>query len=111
MRNIYYYYDEDSDSDDDKDREADVDTYDQYVGACVQLHVGGKMLGRKVTDIDGSVRGNASSNPNMDWETGDIDFSDGIHAKYTVIAENVYAQCDEEGSQYVLMEGIVGKKI
>jgi hypothetical protein len=71
MRDIDYSDDEDShEQEEEKDDEADVDTYEQYVGAHVQLHVGGKMMGEKVTgrkrEFDGYVRDKASTNPIMD---------------------------------------------
>jgi hypothetical protein len=44
--------------------------------------------------------------------TYEIEFPDGRSDEYTanVIAENMYAQCDIEGRQYNLMEGIVDHK-
>jgi hypothetical protein len=45
----------------------------------------------------------------LDTRTYEIEFHDGRSDEYTtnVIAENMYAQCDIEGRQYNLMEGIV----
>jgi hypothetical protein len=42
----------------------------------------------------------------------EVEFPDGRSDEYTanVIAENMYAQCDIEGRQYNLMEGIVDHK-
>jgi hypothetical protein len=44
----------------------------------------------------------------LDTRTYEIEFSDGRSDEYTanVIADNIYAQCDIEGGQYNLMEGI-----
>jgi hypothetical protein len=44
-----------------------------------------------------------------DARTYEIEFPDGRSDEYTtnVIAENMYAQCDIEGRQYNLMEGII----
>ena len=41
-----------------------------------------------------------------------IEFPDGAEAEYTanVIAENMYAQCDSEGNQYLLLKGISDHK-
>jgi hypothetical protein len=38
----------------------------------------------------------------------DVEFPDGSHVEYAanVIAENMYAQCDTEGNQYLLMESM-----
>jgi hypothetical protein len=48
----------------------------------------------------------------LDTRNYEIEFPDGISAEYTanVISENMYAQCDIEGRQYNLMEGIVEHK-
>jgi hypothetical protein len=48
----------------------------------------------------------------LDTRTCENEFPDGRSDEYTanVIAENMYAQCDIEGRQYNLMEGIVDHK-
>jgi hypothetical protein len=48
----------------------------------------------------------------LDTITYEIEFPDGHSDEYTanVIAENMYAQCDIEGRQYNLMEGIIDHK-
>jgi hypothetical protein len=48
----------------------------------------------------------------LDTRTYEIEFPDGRSDEYipNVIAENMYAQCDIEGRQYNLMEGIVDQK-
>jgi hypothetical protein len=96
--------------------EHDVDTYDQYVGASLQLSIGakvqtGKFTGRK-RGLDGVLRGKASANPILDTRTYNVEFSDGCSEEYTVnvIAENIYAQCDEEGNQLLMLQEIVGHK-
>jgi hypothetical protein len=45
----------------------------------------------------------------LDTRTYEIEFPGGRSDEYTynVIAENIYSQCDIEGRQYKLMEGIV----
>jgi hypothetical protein len=90
-----------------------VDTYDQYVGSHVRVPIGdeirsGKVVRRK-RDMDGTVRGKPNANSMLDTMTYEIEFPDGLSDEYTtnVIAENMYAQCDIEGRQYNLMEGIV----
>jgi hypothetical protein len=112
-----YEYDEVSPSKmsyiDDIKEEHDVDTYDQYVGAHVRVPIGdelrsGKVFRRK-RELDGTVRGRAKANSMLDTRTYEIEFPDGRSDEYTsnVIAENMYAQCDIEGKQYNLMEGII----
>jgi hypothetical protein len=48
----------------------------------------------------------------LDTRTYEIEFPDGRSDDYTdnVIAENMYAQCNAEGSQYNLMEGVIDHK-
>jgi hypothetical protein len=98
---------------DDIKEEHDVDTYDQYVGAHVRVPIGdeipsGKVVRRK-RELDGTVRGRANANSMLDTRTYEIEFPDGRSDEYTanMIAENMYAQCDIEGRQYNLMEGII----
>jgi hypothetical protein len=68
----------------------------------------GKVVRRK-RELDGTVRGRANANPMLDTRTYEIEFLDGPSDEYTanVIAENMYAQCDIEGRQFNLMEGII----
>jgi hypothetical protein len=58
------------------------------------------------------VRGRANANSMLDTRTYEIEFPDGRSDEYiaNVIAENIYAQCDIEGRQYNLMEGIIDHK-
>ena len=100
------------DRDDMKD-DADPDTYDQYVGATVTLprgdqNVAGKVRGRK-READGTAKGHAHPNPILDTRTYEVEFPDGQVTEYTanVIAESMYAQCDEEGNEFLLLNSIV----
>jgi hypothetical protein len=101
---------------DDIKEEHDVDTYDQYVGAHVRVPIGNEIRSGKVVrrnrQLDGTLRGRANANSMLDTITYEIEFPDGRSDEYTanVIAENMYAQCDIEGMQYNLMEGIVDHK-
>jgi hypothetical protein len=58
------------------------------------------------------VRGRTNANSMLYTRIYKIEFPDGRNDEYTtnVIAENMYSQCDIEGSQYNLMEGIVDHK-
>jgi hypothetical protein len=55
------------------------------------------------------VKGHANADAMLDTRTYEIDFPDGRSDEYTVnlIAENMYAQCDEDGNQFNFMECIV----
>jgi hypothetical protein len=96
--------------------ENDVDIYDQYVGASVQLSIGDKVQTGKVTGrkrgLYGVARGKASANPILETRTYNVEFPDGCSEEYTanVIAKNMYAQCDEEGNQFLMLQDIVGHK-
>jgi hypothetical protein len=96
--------------------EHDVDTYDQYVGVSVQLSIGDKVQTGKVTGrkrgLDGVARVKTSANPILDTRTYNVEFPDGRSEEYTanVIAENMYAQCDEEGNHFLRLQDIVGHK-
>jgi hypothetical protein len=101
---------------DDIKEEHDVDTYDQFGGDHVRVPIGdeirsGKVVRRK-PELDGTVRGRANANSMLDTRTHEIEFPDGHSDEYTanVIAENMYAQCDIEGRQYNLIEGIIDNK-
>jgi hypothetical protein len=97
-------------------REETPDSYDQYVGASVNVPIGDELRACKVTgrkrELDGTVAGTANSNPMMDTREYVVEFPDGRSDEYTanVIAQNMYAQCDVEGNQFSLMDGIVGHK-
>jgi hypothetical protein len=101
---------------DDIKEEHDVVTYDQYVGAHVRVPIGDETRSGKVVrckrDLDGTVRGRANAKSMLDTSTYEIEIHDGHSDEYTanVIAESMYAQCDIEGRQYNLMEGIVDHK-
>jgi hypothetical protein len=58
------------------------------------------------------ARGKASTNLILDTITYNVEFPDGRSQEYkaNVIAENMYAQCDEEGNQFLMLQEIVGHK-
>ena len=86
---------------------------DIYVGAEVLLPVGGQELTgtvrRRKRDKDGNLPGRAHNNPILDTRTYEVEFADGSVAEYSAntIAENMYAQCDMDGNQHILMDSIV----
>ena len=89
---------------------------DNYVGAEVNLPFGGTMKSGKVKkrarDSSGVLTGTKHENPILDTRTYQVEFPDGEVAEYSanIIAENMYAQCDPEGNQHLLMEAIVDHK-
>jgi hypothetical protein len=56
------------------------------------------------------ARGKESANPILDTRTYNVEFPYGRSEEDTAnfIAENVYAQCDEEGNQFLILQDIVG---
>jgi hypothetical protein len=101
---------------DDIKEEHYVDTYDQYVGSHVRVPIGDDIRSwrvvRRKRELDGTVRGRANASSMLDTRAYEIEFPDGRSDEYTtnVIAEKMYAQCDIEGRQYNLMEGIIDHK-
>ena len=89
---------------------------DQYVGAEVQLPKGDDMVSgtvrRRKRDRDGNPQGTGNQNPILDTRTYEVEFPDGDVAEYTanVIAQNMWAQCDIDGNQHLLMKDIVDFK-
>ena len=86
---------------------------DNYVGARVTLPFGdGEASGRvakRARDKDGNPIGRANANPILDTREYVIEFDDGQKAELAanVIAQNMYAQCDADGNNYLLLESIV----
>jgi hypothetical protein len=94
----------------------DVDTYDQYVGSQFRVPIcdesrSGKVMRHK-HELDVNVKGRANANSMLDTRTYEIEFPDGCSDEYTthIIAENMYAQCDEEGNQSNFMGSTVDHK-
>jgi hypothetical protein len=83
----------------------------------VRVPIGDEIRSGKVVrckrELDDTVRERSNANSMLDTRTTyEIEFPDGHSDEYTanVIEENVYSQCDIEGRQYNLMEGIVDHK-
>ena len=60
-------------------------------------------------DLDGNPLVTAHVNPILDTRQYIIEFNDGDEAELSanVIATNMYAQCDTEGNQYVLLDSLI----
>jgi hypothetical protein len=63
-------------------------------------------------ELYGTLRGKENDKSMLDTRIYDIEFPNGRSDEYTnnVIAKNVYAQCDEEGNEFNLMDIIVDHK-
>ena len=90
---------------------------DNYIGAEVLLPVGGQQMSgtvkQRMCGQDEDLHGKAHVNPILDTRTYKVEFTDGSMAEYSanVIAENMWAQCDLEGNQHLLMDSIVGYRM
>jgi len=63
---------------------------------------------KRTRGLDGKPIGCAHTNPLFDTREYKIEFTDGTREKYqaNIIAENMYAQVDSEGNQYLLLQEI-----
>jgi hypothetical protein len=60
-------------------------------------------------NADGNTVGRAHDRPILDTRTYDVEFNNGTITELTAnkIAECMYAQCDPEGNQYILLDCLV----
>jgi len=86
---------------------------DTYVGASVNLPIGGTVkagtVKHRARNADGELIGKQNDNPILDTRIYQVEFPDGEVAEYAanVIAENMFAQCDPNGNQYLLLKSII----
>jgi hypothetical protein len=89
------------------------DAYDKYIGAEVTVDFGTE--GRKratvkgrVRDFEGNFVGKSHANPLLDTSEYIIEYDDGTADRMFAnsIAENIYAQVDEEGRQFIILQEI-----
>ena len=68
----------------------------------------GTVKQRRIDEL-GVPTGHRNNNPILDTRTYLVEFPDGAELEYTAntIAENMWAQCDIDGNQWLLMEAIV----
>ena len=86
--------------------------YDTYLGAEVLLPCGDMMqtatVKRRKLSTSGDPIGQQNSNPILDTRVYQVEFPDGAEMEYAanLIAENMWAQCDVNGNQTLLMDAI-----
>ena len=86
---------------------------DQQIYTELNLPQGRQLRKAKVvgqtTDKNGKVTGSYDTNPFLNTLTCDIEFPDGEIREYSanVIAENIYAQVDDEGHSVQILDAIV----
>ena len=93
--------------------ELDHDAYDKYINGIVYVPKGDEMVYGKVTrrkrDADGNLIGKSHPNPLLSTAVYSVAFDNGAVEAYSanIIAENLYAQVDEEGKEYCCIDEIV----
>jgi hypothetical protein len=106
----------DADSDPDPDQ-ADLkvtpEVGNNYIGVDLLFPKGRTMTKGRVTArkrvADGNPKGRANPNPILDTREYTVTFDDGDVTDLTanLIAESMYAQCDLDGNQYVLLDSLI----
>ena len=86
---------------------------DQYLNVDFMLPCGGNEARGRVTaraqGSDGNPMGLANPNPILDSCQYIVEFEDGMEAELTAnaIAQSMYAQCDPDSNQYLMLDSIV----
>jgi hypothetical protein len=89
------------------------ETFDKYLTANVLLPRGDSQLKGKVVararDSNNNPVGKANNNPILDTREYEVQFPDGSMDVYTanIIAENLYSQVMDDGSEMVILEEII----
>ena len=91
------------------------DTYDQYLQMEMALPQGDSLeprlarVTKRLKDANGIPIGTADQNPLLDTRMFEVEFADGEKASLAAnyIAENLFAQVDDEGNCQVLMNKII----
>lgn len=85
----------------------------KYLGMELIMDVGtsnerGTRVVKRARTDDGKAIGAAHSNPILDTRSYEIEFTDGTRDKVTanIIAENMYAQIDDQGNSFLLLDEI-----
>jgi len=90
---------------------------DNYLSAEISIPRGESMVNGRVKsckrDADGNPIGRADVNPILDTCEYIVEFEDGDEAEVNanLIAEAMYAQCDPDGNQYVLLDSHVDHRL
>ena len=91
----------------------DEEAVDKYLNVELILDIGSEnerqgRVTKRSQGLDSEAVGSAHANPLFDTREWYIEFTDGSVDKYTanVIAENMFAQMDDEVNQYLLMNKI-----
>jgi hypothetical protein len=111
------HYDNNHDLDPDHgDLEVTPEVEDNYLNPEISVLQGGTLSKGRVTarkrDKDGNPVRLANANPILDTREYTFTFNDGDQTVMSanLIAEAMYAQCDTDGNQYVLLDSIIDHK-
>ncbi len=86
---------------------------DNYIGVDLLFPKGGIMTKGRVKarkrDAGGNPKGRANPNPILNTREYTVPFNNGDVTDLTanLIAESMYAQCDPDGNQYVLLDSLI----
>lgn len=92
----------------------DDESFDQYLNAEILIDRGGDekvhaRVTKRARDNDGNPIGIRNSNPLLDTRIYECVTEDGVSERYTAnqIAQNIYATCDEDGFEHILLKEII----
>ena len=101
----------------DADKDFTPDTFDNYVIMELSLDRGGDQpefarVKKRLRDNNGRPIGVASDNPILDSRMYEVEYQDGHTAAIAanIIAENLFAQVDQEGNRFVLFDEIIATR-
>ena len=102
---------------DDRPDDDDEEAVDKYLNVKLIMDVGsndercGRVV-KRLRGLDGEPIGRSHNNPLFDTREYEVEFTDGSREKYqaNIIAENMFAQVDSEGNQYLLLKEITDHK-
>ena len=102
---------------DERPEDDNEDMIDKYLNMELTMDAGtntarGARVVKRARTEDGKAIGTAHSNPMLDTRAYEIEFADGTRDKITanIIAENMYAQVDDHGKSFLLLDEIQDHK-
>ena len=94
----------------------DVETYDEMVGAAIEMNRGGEVVRGhvidRVHDDAGNLVGKQHPNPLVNTSMYSVEYEDGSKEELAsnIIAEAIFAKVDDEGREYLLLNSIIDHK-
>jgi hypothetical protein len=96
----------------------DPDSYDSYLGMELALDRDGQepqfaRVSKRLKANSGAPIGQANNNPILDTRLSEVEYHDGHRAAMSAntIAENLFAQVDQDGHRQLLFDGIIGHRV